>query len=521
MNPVQVRQISTGARLFVVLVIGAPTLWYRDQSGLLALAALAAVWLMMSLVGDRARLPRTVPVVEAALVAVIIGVALPTAPAVVFALALPPFLAALRGGLSATLMALATEVVVVVVLLVALHQALLEADVLGVVTWAMAGLGLGFIGSFVHSMAERDVDELAPYLDAQRLIRQLLDLSGDLSSGLDVTSSAGSIASDVRDTLPTTGLGIYLPRGELLVPLVSSMDDVPDQVGEAESIAVESWARSEPIVHGRGFAFPLGDSAVVAGLLSDQADLPITEIERAILALVVQLRPKAVQLDTALLFSDFRDLASADVRRRLAREMHDGVAQDIASLGYLVDALAARPANDKQAAQLTMLRDRITKVVAEVRQSVLTLRTSIGESQSLGAAISTVARHLSESSGLPITVTLDEQSTRLRPEVEAELFRIAQEAMNNAIKHAQCTTINVHCEVAAPEARITVSDDGRGLQEARSDSHGLKIMRERARLVGAELSIGDNDHGGLTVSARIGPSDGVFPGPLPAERVTS
>ena len=521
MNPVQVRQISAGARLFTLLVIGAPTLWYRDQTGLVALAALTALWAAMSLVGDQVRLPRVVPLVEAAAVAVVIGVALPTAPAVVFALALPPFLAALRGGLRTTLLSLATEVVVVVVLLVVLHQMVATADVLNVVTWAMAGLGLGFIGSFVHATAGRDIDELAPYLDAQRLIRQLLDLSGDLSSGLDVTSSAGSIASDVRDKLPTTGLGIYLPRGELLVPLVSAMDDVPDQLDEAESLAVESWARSEPIVFGRGFAFPLGESAVVAGLLSAEADLPLPEVERAILDLGTQLRAKAVQLDTALLFSDFRDLASADVRKRLAREMHDGVAQDIASLGYLVDALAARPANDKQAAQLAMLRDRITKVVAEVRQSVLTLRTSIGESQSLGAAISTVARHLSESSGLPIMVTLDEQSTRLRPEVEAELFRIAQEAMNNAIKHAQCSTIKVHCEVSAPHAHITVSDDGRGLQEARSDSHGLKIMRERARLVGAELSIGDNHHGGLTVSARIGPSDGVFPDPLTPERVTS
>ncbi len=212
-----------------------------------------------------------------------------------------------------------------------------------------------------------------------------------------------------------------------------------------------------------------------------------------------------MQLDTALLFSDFRDAASADVRKRLAREMHDGVAQDIASLGYLVDALAARPADEKQAKAFGVLRERITKIVAEVRQSVLTLRTSIGESESLGTAIGHVARHLSESSRIPIAVTLDEHATRLRPEVEAELFRIAQEAMNNAIKHAECTTISVHCEVKAPAAQITVTDDGRGMQKARSDSHGLKIMRERARLVGASLDIDDKAEGGLVVTVRIKP----------------
>ena len=139
------------------------------------------------------------------------------------------------------------------------------------------------------------------------------------------------------------------------------------------------------------------------------------------------------------MFSEFRDYATSGERRRLAREMHDGVAQDIASLGYLVDALAARPSSPEQQATLAMLRDRITHVVAEVRQSVLSLRTSIGESESLGAAIGSIARGLSETSGIAIQVTVDEHTGRLRPEVEAELFRITQEAMNNAIKHSQAT----------------------------------------------------------------------------------
>ncbi len=84
----------------------------------------------------------------------------------------------------------------------------------------------------------------------------------------------------------------------------------------------------------------------------------------------------------------------------------------------------------------------------------MNLRTSIGEAESLGAAISNVARHLSESSGIPIRVRLDEQPQRLRPpEVEAELFRIAQEAMNNAVKHARATSIDVRCQVYAPPRR--------------------------------------------------------------------
>ncbi|MEN8672769.1 sensor histidine kinase [Nocardioides sp.] len=501
-------------------MLGAPILWYRDERGLISMAALGAIWLGATLLAGHHHLYRVVPTIEAAAVGGVVGVSLETSPAVLLALALPPFLVGLGSGIRGALVALGLELTMAVGLALAMRFDLSPDVGLSIFTWAMAGLGLGLIGSFVHAMAEREPDELTSYLDAQRLIKQLLDLSGDLSSGLDVTALAGTVVSDVRDQLPTSAFGLYLPRGETLIPLVAHGSDSAEVSAPIEIIAVESWARGEPLVDGLHFAFPLGDGAVVAGALSLLADLQLDVVERSILDLTRRLRSKAVQLDTALLFSDFRDLASADVRQRLAREMHDGIAQDIASLGYLVDALAAKPASDKQAQQFTMLRDRITKIVAEVRQSVLTLRTSIGESQSLGAAIGLVARHLSESSGISIQVSLDEQSTRLRPEVEAELFRIAQEAMNNAIKHAQCSTIEVTCRVYAPNAALTVRDNGRGLQAARSDSHGLKIMRERARLAGAELSIVDDPTGGLVVSVAIGALPQDFPHNSNAERVS-
>ena len=496
-------RITVGARLFALIVISGPVLLEGDANAHVALAGVAAIWLVASLVERRPGLARDTPVVEAALTGLVCGLTLDAPESILLALAVPPFVAAVVRGLLGTSLAISAELVAVVGLALVLDGRVTAEDSLTIFTWAMAGLGLGMIGSFVNVSLQLEVDELAPYLDAQRLIRQLLDLSDDLRSGLDVTALAGEVVSDVGDRIPTTGLALYVPRGEVLVPLVSRSADGLDVLDHAEELAVESWARSQPIVHELAFAFPLGDSVVVAGMLSAKADLDVTEIERTILRLPGELRATSVQLDTAMLFSDFRDSASADVRKRLAREMHDGVAQDIAALGYLVDALAARPADDKQAKAFAMLRDRITKIVAEVRQSVLTLRTSIGESESLGVAIGAVARHLSESSQIPIQVTLDEHSTRLRPEVEAELFRIAQEAMNNAIKHAQCSTIEVNCQVHAPSALITVADDGRGLQTARSDSHGLKIMRERARLVGAELSIDHNELGGLLVAVRI------------------
>jgi signal transduction histidine kinase len=184
--------------------------------------------------------------------------------------------------------------------------------------------------------------------------------------------------------------------------------------------------------------------------------------------------------------------------------MHDGVAQELASLGYFVDTLVGQEdADSPRARQLTLLRERLTMVVGEVRRSVQTLRTEIGENDSLGTAIGSLARHLSASSGIPIHVTLDEQTTRLRPEIESELLRIAQEAMTNAVRHSGATAINVQCSVAPPSAEVTVSDNGRGLGPGRDDSHGLEIMRERAALIAGELHVLDNTPHGTVVSVQL------------------
>jgi signal transduction histidine kinase len=228
------------------------------------------------------------------------------------------------------------------------------------------------------------------------------------------------------------------------------------------------------------------------------------DLPRRLSALDRKLSPATVRLDTAVLFLAFRDSATVEERRRLAREMHDGVAQEMASLGYFVDSLVQQePEGSDRARQLRLLRERLTMVVGEVRRSVQTLRTSIGENDSLGTAIGSLARHLSASSGTPIHVTLDESTTRLRPEVESELLRIAQEAMTNAVRHAGARSINVQCRVAPPTAEIVVSDDGRGLGIGRDDSHGLEIMRERAALIGAVLDVANAVPHGTTVAVSL------------------
>lgn len=501
----QLYRLTAAARVFVLVAMTAPILIeYDDATAILTLPGFAFLWAAAQSLTGRGRYSPLASVVESLAVGALCALAMHSTLGVLAAMAVPPFVAGLHRGLPGVALSATVQLGAVSgVAFVLFEGGPTAEDILGAFTWTVTGVGVGFVATFVRSTLLEDPDPVGPYRYAQSLLRELIDLSAGLSSGLDVNSMGGAILSSVRDQLPTEVLVLYVPRGETLIPLITESAEAINGFEDAERLAAESWARSATVTEDRTFAFPLGDNAVVAGTLSGRVD-------RALLSgiddVVESLAAHAVQFDTALLFTDFRDAATADERRRLAREMHDGIAQDIASLGYVVDALAARPASPEQAKMLTMLRDRITAVVAEVRQSVLTLRTSVGESESLGAAVGSVARHLSEVSGVPITVTLDEHTTRLRAEIEAELFRIAQEAMNNAVKHAQATSIDVLCQVYAPRARITVSDDGLGLQQSRSDSHGLKIMRERAELISAELTISNNVHGGLTVSVEVGGS---------------
>ncbi len=499
----QTYAVVGAARFFALLAIGGPILWFRQEEGLLALLALSGVWIYQGVTATRRELELSLsPTTEAATVGVVCALGMDSAPSLLAALVVPPLYATAIAGIRTMVRTVLVESISVVALGLMWWERLTSEQAVSIFTWVMTGLGLSMIASVTFS-SDRLPDPLAPYRDAQEHLRQLLALAGSLSSGLDVGALGGELLSEVSDRIPNRGLVLYVPRGDALTPVASTLDLASGDLAACETLAgdvrqgVPDGRTTVEIGH--GFAFRVSDQAVVAGLRpvdSEPSTISLTEV-------AASLGDNAVKLDAALLFAQFRDAATADERNRLAREMHDGVAQDIASLGYLVDALAARPADEQQAKVLGMLRERVSIVVAEVRRSVMNLRTSIGEAESLGAAISNVARHLSESSGIPIRVRLDEQPQRLRPEVEAELFRIAQEAMNNAVKHARATSIDVRCQVYAPEAIITVTDDGVGLQSARSDSHGLKIMRERARLVGAELVVRDNASRGLTVSVSL------------------
>lgn len=533
--------LGEGARAFVLLAVAGAVVWTRDGSALSGLLALATIWVVCSGLSRTTVPPALVTLLESMLGAMVAGLYYDSSPALLAGLVVAPFVHGLARGIRGALEGLAVQVVMLAATIFVQASAPDAQAVADLFTWLVTGLGLGLVASFFMPPSSGD-DATAAYAEARTLLGELNELSSKLEGGLDPTSMAGEVLEAVNADLPLERVMLHVDRDGSLLTLAATSPGSPvsDQVaaaaphadGEQDEatdsltvLAQQAWDTQRTLVEGHDFAFVVARGAtpiaVVSGRLAPGLDPDPVAMRPRLDELAVRLAPSALRLDTAQMFVAFRDAAMSEERRRLAREMHDGMAQDIASMGYVVDALLSTTTDPAQSQALRQLRSMITGVVAEVRRSVMTLRTQAGSSESLGAAIATLARHLSDVSGTPIKVTVDERTSRLRHEVEAELLRIAQEAMNNAVKHSRATLIDVHCRVEAPHAEIVVQDDGLGLQAGRRDSHGLSIMRERASLIGGVLEVGSSPARGTRVSVRVGSPEPVAPAtPHPASTST-
>lgn len=347
------------------------------------------------------------------------------------------------------------------------------------------------------------------YADAHRLLSELHVVARQLSLGLEPHTLAAALAQDV--TAVVTGVqATVLVRspGGRFVPLVGR---TPTPF--AESVLLDAWLAADLVRRSRAgatvAAMPvlMGERVVAVVVLTSDSGLDDGQIAEC-RTLVSQA---GTRLASALLFDDVRRLATDDERARLAREIHDGIAQDLASVGYLVDDIAT-DASPEVAKRLADLREHLTGLVSELRLSIFDLRAGVDESVGLARTLGDYVQRVGTQSGLVVHVSTDESPHRLPVATEIEILRIVQEAVTNVRRHAEATTVSLSVVVDPPFAKVTVTDDGRGLQPGRPDSMGITGMRERARRIGAELRVGSNTAGRGTVVEivldRAGPRSG-------------
>jgi signal transduction histidine kinase len=189
-------------------------------------------------------------------------------------------------------------------------------------------------------------------------------------------------------------------------------------------------------------------------------------------------------------------------RRRLASDIHDGISQRLVSLAYRLDAAAHTVRSDPAyaAEQVTAAREMVNLTLDEARAAVAGLRPPVLDDLGLAGGLTSVARSVP---GVEMLLDLDD--IRLPEHVELALYRIAQEALQNIVKHAAARTVRVTFSIESGTATLRVVDDGRGFDRSGSDSagYGLASMAWRAELVGGELVLHSEPGEGTSVTARV------------------
>lgn len=200
--------------------------------------------------------------------------------------------------------------------------------------------------------------------------------------------------------------------------------------------------------------------------------------------------------------------AQESERRRLAGDIHDGISQRLVGLTYRLDA-AARAVDDADtgaaAEQLEKARDLVDLTLAEARSAISGLRPPVLDDLGLAGGLASLAASTAE-----VDLELHLEECRLPEHIEVALYRIAQEGVQNVVKHSRALTATVTFEVRERVARLEIRDRGVGFDTAHSSTglsleggYGMLSMAERADLVGGTLSVESAPGAGTTITVTV------------------
>jgi signal transduction histidine kinase len=218
----------------------------------------------------------------------------------------------------------------------------------------------------------------------------------------------------------------------------------------------------------------------------------------------------ALALENARLHERSRELSIVEERNRLARELHDSVTQRLFGVALAVESAATLLERDPAAAaeELERVRELARAAMEELRAVVFELRPASLEAEGLASVLRKHVDVLRRVSARPIELSVGNPPP-LRAEQAAQVFRIAQEALQNALRHAEAEHIEVRLEDGTGALVLSVADDGRGFDPAaravRGRRLGLTSMEERAAELGGTLVIESAEGEGTRVRLEVLP----------------
>jgi two-component system NarL family sensor kinase len=203
----------------------------------------------------------------------------------------------------------------------------------------------------------------------------------------------------------------------------------------------------------------------------------------------------SIAIERARLFARSVDVGAVEERNRLAREIHDTLAQGLAALTLQLetaDALLEAGAGAERTRQVLQQALALTRAnLDEARRSVLDLRAAPLEGRTLAEALTTLAESEGQRGGLAVCVDVVGGSRPLPARVEAGLYRIVQEAITNVVRHARASYLSVQLTTQPDQVQLIVADDGQGFDPGQVpvNRYGLIGLNERTRLLGGHLTV--------------------------------
>ena len=374
-----------------------------------------------------------------------------------------------------------------------------------------------------------------------RQLSTLLEVSRSLASTLKLEPLLGLILDQLKAVVDYDGAAVMTLEGEDLVPL-AYRGPIPQEKAlqmrfplERASVNCEVIRRREPVIIpdvrgdaplARAFQQTAGEELETTfGYIRSWMGTPLMVRERVIGMLTLDhsepgyyssrqaelamafANQAALAIENARLHERAQEAAALKERQRLARELHDSVAQGIYGVTLYAEAatrLLAAGKVAKAAEHLRELRDTAQEALRDMRLLLFELRPPELEQVGLAAALQARLEAVEGRAGLETELRVEGEG-RLPPEIEEGLYRIAQEALNNALKHAQARKVTVYLRQDERGVTLEVADDGIGFdpEAVEGKGMGLRSIAERVRLMGGRLEIQSEPGKGTRVRVNI------------------
>jgi signal transduction histidine kinase len=243
---------------------------------------------------------------------------------------------------------------------------------------------------------------------------------------------------------------------------------------------------------------------IIGGIGMAHAEPDSFTAHHADLALIVA-NQAAITLVNAQLYEQAQTLATLEERQRLAQNLHDAVNQSLFSASLIAEVLPrlweSNPNEGRQS--LEDLRRLTRGAMAEMRSLLAELRPLVLTDSDLGDLLHQLGDALTGRTNIPVTVTITGQGD-LPAEVQIAFYRLCQEGLNNIAKHAGASQVTIDLEYRVSKVELHIHDDGCGFDQDNvpAGHYGLSIMRERAKVIGAELSVTSQPDQGTDILIR-------------------